>query len=76
MIYATAYKMSDIRHPGQSVDSGFTCLSDVVDMLGTDYIRQTPRYIIYGDGENRVVYSDFPFRLEAVIRIDESHDNE
>ena len=61
MIYATPFRESDKQILGPSTDSGMTSLDQVVDMMGGGYVRLTKRMVIYGPGDNSIVFSDFRF---------------
>lgn len=64
IIYATPFRASDKQTTGPSTDSGFESLDDVVTAMGEDYIKRGKRMVIYGPGEDRVVFSDFIFRID------------
>ena len=63
-IYATPFKAGTKETTGPSTDSGFQSLDDVVTAMGEDYVRRGKRMVIYGPGEDRVVFSDFIFRID------------
>jgi len=56
-IYATSFKHSTLECTGHSTDSGFESLDQVVELMGPEYLTRTPRLVVYGPGEDRVVYS-------------------
>ena len=56
-IYATPFRASDKQCIGPSADSGFTDIDHVIDAMGPPDAQPTPRYAIYGDDENRVIFS-------------------
>lgn len=61
-IYATEYKQST-KEAGPSMDSGFQSLEQVEQAFGIK--RDHPRMVLIGDGEDRVAYSDFIFRIDG-----------
>ena len=61
MIYATPLKASTKETTGPSTDSGFETIDQVVGVMGQDHVSKTPRMVIYGPGEDRVVFSNFRF---------------
>lgn len=56
-IYATPFRASDRQCTGSSADCGFTDIDTVVATMGPPIEQPTPRYAIYGDDENRVIFS-------------------
>lgn len=62
-IYATPFKASTKETTGPSTDSGFASLDDVVTAMGGP-LFQYKRMVIYGPGEDRVVFSDFIFCID------------
>lgn len=64
-IYATPFKASTKETTGPSTDSGFQSLDDVVTAMG-EPLKRYKRMAIYGPGEDRVVFSDFIFRIDEV----------
>lgn len=57
MIYITPFKNDELRTvTGPSSDSGFASIDEVIEMMG-EPISRAPRYAIYGDDENRVIFS-------------------
>ena len=63
-IYVTPFKNSTKECSGPSVDSGFPSLDAAVGAIGPPAMR-AKRHAIYGDGEDRVVFSDFIFHVDA-----------
>ena len=61
IIYATPFKASTKETTGPSTDSGFESLDAVVKSMGSEYVSRGKRMVIYGPGEDRVVFSDFKF---------------
>ena len=69
-IYATPFTVSGLKFTGPSVDSGFACIDDVVAAMGKPLSRPTPRYAIYGDNENRIMFSrDLTFYVDDTSNI-------
>jgi hypothetical protein len=64
-IYATPFKASNKETTGPSTDSGSQSLDDVVAAMG-EPLKRYKRMVIYGPGEDRVVFSDFIFRIDEV----------
>ncbi len=64
IIYATSFNKDDKEIIDLSVDSSFKSISNVVNAIGDKYIKLTKRMVIY-DG---VVFSDFPFKLDSLVR--------
>ncbi len=64
MIYVTSFDGITKQVTSLSIDSMFLSLDEVINAIGDEYIKATKRLIIY---EN-VVFSDFPFRLDSLIR--------
>lgn len=64
IIYATPFRASDKQTTSPSTDSGFESLDDVVTAMGSEYVSRGKRMVIYGPGEDRVVFSDFIFRID------------
>lgn len=62
-IYATPFKASTKETTGPSTDAGFASLDDVVTAMGEPEHRYK-RMVIYGPGEDRVVFSDFIFCID------------
>lgn len=64
-IYATPFRASDLQTTGPSTDSGFESLDQVIELMGDEHIVQTPRLIVYGPGEDQIVYSrDLTFGID------------
>ena len=69
-IYATPFTVSNKQCTGPSADSGFTDIETVVATMGTPLDQPTPRYAIYGDDENRVIFSrNIVFCIDGVDNI-------
>lgn len=64
MIYTTGFKNSTKEVTSPSVNSGLASFAEVLELLGYDFVYINQRMVIYGAGEHRVVYSDFPFQVE------------
>lgn len=62
-IYVTPFRNSDKQTTGPSTDAGFASLDDVVTAMG-EPLFQSKRMVIYGPGEDRVVFSDFIFCID------------
>lgn len=56
-IYATPFRVNTKQCTGPSADSGFTDIDSVIATMGEPISKPTPRYAIYGDLENRVIFS-------------------
>jgi hypothetical protein len=66
MIYVTPFRASDKQCTGPSVDSGFLDIDSVVATMGPPILQPTGRYAIYGDDENRVIFSrDVTFLVDG-----------
>lgn len=63
-IYATPFKASNKETTGPSTDSGFQSLDDVVAAMGPDYVARYKAMVIYGPGEDRVVFSKIIFCID------------
>ena len=64
-IYATPFSVRGLKFTGPSMDSGFACIDDVIKAMGKPLSQPTPRYAIYGDDENRVMFSrDLTFHID------------
>ena len=63
MIYSTPYTVQEdgTTDTGMSVDSGFSSIIEACDLLG-DPDEVHIRYVVYGTEEERIAYSDFPFK--------------
>ena len=64
-IYATPFKNSTKQCSGPSTDAGFASLDDVVTAMGAPDVPRSKRMVIYGPGEDRVVFSDFIFCIDG-----------
>lgn len=64
MIYATPFKASTRLCIGPSANSGFTSLEQVIATMGPPTIRPGPVLLIYGDTDDRVLFSKIPFRID------------
>jgi hypothetical protein len=62
MIYVTPYRADDKTITGPSVDSGFKTMTDVVELMGEPLVKQKS-ILIYGPGNNRVLFSKLRFQL-------------
>lgn len=63
-IYVTPFRNSDKQTTGPSTDAGFASLDDVVAAMGGPVVPRSKRILIYGDGEDRVAFSDFIFCID------------
>jgi len=62
-VYATQFNVKDLKNPYISVDSGFTSLLQVVKTMGKpDQPVQSPGILIYGNSDDRVMFSNVKFR--------------
>lgn len=67
-IFATPFKASNLECTGHSVDSGFESIDQVVELMGSEHVTRTPRLVVYGAGEDRVVYSkDLTFSVDDEV---------
>ena len=65
-IFVTPFKTVDKQCTGPSVDSGFPDIDGVVAAMGDSQIMQSERMVIYGDDENRVIFSkDVTFHVDG-----------
>lgn len=64
-IYVTPFKNSTKRCSGPSTDSGFASLDDVVTAMGEPDVKRSKKMLIYGPGEDRVVFSGFIFCIDG-----------
>lgn len=64
-IYVTPFKASTKETTGPSTDSGFDSLEDVVAVMGEPDVSRGRNMLIYGPGEERVVFSKIIFRIDA-----------
>ena len=60
-IYATPYNESTGEQTGESTDSGFTSINQVIETMGDEYERGNNHVVVYGRGEDQVIFSDFSF---------------
>lgn len=68
MIYVTPFRASDLQATGSSTDSGFESLEAVLAAMGPEHQpRNSTRTVIYGDGEDRVIFSNFIFCIDAPV---------
>jgi len=67
MIYVTPFKNSTKQCSGPSTDAGFASLADVATAMGEPDVPATKRMLIYGPGEDRVVFSDFIFSIDVAV---------
>ena len=65
VIYVTPFKNSTKQCSGPSTDSGFDSLDTVVATMGVPDVPRSKRMLIYGPGEDRVVFSDFIFCIDG-----------
>ena len=65
MIYVTPFKKSTKRCSGPSADSGFASLDDVVTAMGEPDVKRSRLTLIYGSGEDRVVFSSIIFCIDG-----------
>lgn len=63
-IYATPFLASTKKTTRPSMDSGFESLDQVVEIMGEEYISRDKRTVIYGPDEDRIIYSDYIFRID------------
>lgn len=63
MIYVTPYRTIDKEPTGESIDSGFNYISDVIKAVGENHIFKSRRMVIYETGENRVIFSHARFKI-------------
>lgn len=63
MIYAQPFKNSTKKCTGPATDSGFASLDDVAALMGEPDIRYK-NMLIYGAGEDRIVYSKIIFDVD------------
>lgn len=69
IIYVTPFNTGNLLEPGASTDSGFGSMSDVVAAMG-EPVRKAAHMLIYGDGDDKVIFS------KCILRIDESGNND
>lgn len=63
-IYVTPFTDEPRECTGPSTDSGFESLDAVVAAMGENYVSRSPAMVIYGDGNDRVVFSRVIFRID------------
>ena len=63
-IYSTPFTNSNKQTTGPSTPQPFPDLAAVISAMGLPTHR-TARTLVYGLGENRVVFSDFVFHVDA-----------
>lgn len=61
IIYVTPFLVSTRQCTGLSTDSGFTSIQQAVDAMGDSHFKRTRALLIYGDAENRVLFSTTKF---------------
>ena len=66
-IYVTPFSNSTKQTTGPSADSGFASIADVVAALGEPVAPARARTAIYGPGEERVIFSDYVFRVDPAV---------
>jgi len=59
MIYVTPFNNVNKQSTGASNDSGFATLDDVVAVMGLPDLKRTKKTLVYGLGNDRVIFSDF-----------------
>jgi len=65
-IYATPFKTESKECNGSYVDYGVIDIDSVIATMGKPISQPTPRYAIYGDDENRVIFSrDLIFHIDG-----------
>lgn len=65
-IYSTPFTHSNKATTGPSTLQPFSSLDQVVAAMGPQPNYRGVRALIYGEGEDRVVFSDFVFRVDVV----------
>lgn len=63
-IYSTPFTNSNKQTTGPSTPQPFSSLDQIVAAMGPQPNYRGVRALIYGEGENRVVFSDFVFRVD------------
>ena len=63
-IYATPFNAHTKECSGPSANSGFINLEDVTAVMGEPDVKRSKRMLIYGPGEDRVVFSDYIFCID------------
>lgn len=64
-IYATPFRGGTKETTGPSTDSGFKTLDQVRAAMPERPRFRSDRMVVYSYGEDRVVYSDFIFRIDG-----------
>lgn len=65
IIYATSFNINDLENPGVSMDSGFTSIEQVLEVMGNpDQPRLASQLLVYGKHDDRVIFSRVPFRID------------
>lgn len=64
MIYVTPFTDEPRECTGPSTESGFQSLAEVSDAMG-EPLKRYPAMLIYGDGNDRVVFSRVVFRIDG-----------
>jgi len=67
MIYATPFTNANKQSTGVSTDSGFKTLDDVVAIMGPPDLPRTKKTLIYGQGDDRVIFSDFTLCIDDCV---------
>lgn len=63
-IYVTPFNGTTKETTGPSTDSGFESIDAVVEVMGDNFVHRGPAMVIYGEGEDRVVFSKFIFCID------------
>lgn len=63
-IYSTPFTNSNKQTTGPSTAQPFPDLAAVATAMGPP-VHRTFRTLVYGDGENRVIFSDFILSVDA-----------
>lgn len=66
-IYATPFRQSDRECTAPSAPSGFESIDQVVQCLGDSHRVRRPALVIYGEGDNSIIYSQAPFRIDRPV---------
>lgn len=61
IIYATPFNAATLKVTGPSSDSGYTDFDQVVAILGEPDVRRSKNTLIYGPGNDRVIFTKFKF---------------
>lgn len=67
MVYVTPFRESDKECTAESAPSGFDSLDQVAGMLGDSHRVRTGALIIYGSGDNSVLYSRAKFCIDRAV---------